>query len=59
MLHRGLHVWSLKRYAVTVMDNWTPMRLFWTRRGASKFWNKHWRTAHLFWWSGDSWIKLT
>lgn len=45
----------LKRYAVTVMDNWTPWRSFWTLRGA-----RRWRDSfpvtshiHLFRWNAQ------
>ncbi len=31
----------LRKYAVTVMDNWTPSRLFWTLAGARRFAKKH------------------
>lgn len=50
MLHRGLHVFSLKRYCVTVSDNWTPLRLFWTLDGAKKFYMKHRSYSNVFKW---------
>lgn len=42
----------LRRYAVTVMDNWTPMRLFWTLRGARRWCGELWWAdhVHLFRW---------
>lgn len=50
---------KLRRYCVTVTDNWTPMREFWTMRTARKFFNRHWQSAHLFiWWDGD-WHQMT
>lgn len=55
MLHRGLHVWSLKRYCVTVNDNWTPLRLFWTLDGAKSFYKKHRACANVFKWDGEQW----
>jgi hypothetical protein len=55
-------IWR-RQYCVTVMDNWTPLRYFWTLEGARK-----WRDtrnlngptkgpAHLFEWcaSRDHW----
>lgn len=39
---------KLKKYAVTVMDNWTSMRTFWTFNGAYKFYKKHENCAHVF-----------
>lgn len=54
-LHRGLDVWSLKRYCVTVNDNWTPLRLFWTLEGAKGFYKKHRNCANVFRWNGVQW----
>jgi hypothetical protein len=48
--------WWRRQYAVTVMDNWTPMRLFWTLERARKWrdkFNVNGPTkgpAHLFQW---------
>ena len=50
---------QLRHYAVTVMDNWTPMRTFWTLRGADRFYWKHRPGSHLFKWNGQEWRKLT
>jgi len=41
---------KLKRYCVTVMDNWTPMRDFWTLEGAKKFYRLHRQCANVFQW---------
>ncbi len=49
---------KLRRWAVMTMPD-TPMRKFWMQRSARKFWNMHWLQAELFWWCGNSWIKLT
>jgi len=59
-LHRGLHVWSLKRYCVTVMDSWTPLRLFWTRKGAIKWRDRMGSYAHAYKWQPTikSWMKM-
>ncbi len=46
---------QLRRYAVTVIDNWTPMRLFWTRDRAELFWLEHKGYAHLYRWSDGRW----
>ena len=45
---------KFRRYAVTVMDNWTPVRFFWTFKGARRFRNKR-HGAHLFAWTDDNW----
>jgi len=45
----------LRRYAVTVMDNWTPMRTFWTLAAARRFAARHAACAHLFHWRGGGW----
>jgi hypothetical protein len=55
MLHRGLHVWSLKRYCVTVSDNWTPLRLFWTLEGAKNFYKQHRSYSNVFKWNDGEW----
>ena len=55
MLHRGLHVSSLKRYCVTVMDNWTSLRLFWTLAGAHKFYCRHESCANVYKWIDGKW----
>lgn len=50
---------QLRKYAVTVMDNWTPMRLFWTLDGAIKFANKTGRDySHIFVWRKTRWIDI-
>lgn len=45
---------KLKRYCVTIMDNWTPMREFWTLWGARKFKARH-SSAYLFVWDSGKW----
>ena len=55
MLHRGLHVFSLKRYCVTVMDNWTSQRFFWTLAGAHKFYCRHESCANVYKWIDGKW----
>lgn len=44
---------KLKRYCVTVMDNWTPMREFWTLEGARRFYREHRACANVFKWAAD------
>ncbi len=39
---------QLRKWAVSLRDD-APKRLFWTKRGARKFWNEHWETANLYW----------
>lgn len=41
----------LRPYCVTVMDNWTPMRMFWTLKGAQKFQDRHRGYAFCYRWS--------
>ena len=45
----------LRRYAVTVMDNWTPMGLFWTLEGAKRFYRKHREVANVYQWQDGKW----
>lgn len=64
MLHRGLHVFSLKRYCVTVMDCWTPLRLFWTRDGALKWcasMNRYGTCAYAYRWHSNvkKWVEMS
>lgn len=49
---------KLKRFAVTVMDNWTPMREFWTFDGAYRWYWEFTSGAHLFWWRGNRWAEI-
>lgn len=47
---------KLKRWCVTVMDNWTKTREFWTRSGAVKYLCKQpLRGATLWEWQGVRW----
>lgn len=46
---------KLKRYCVTVLDNWTPMRTFWTLEGAKKFYREHRQCANVFQWHDGNW----
>ena len=58
MLHRGLHVFGLKRfkrYCVRVVDNWTSLRLFWTLAGAHKFYCRHESCANVYKWIDGKW----
>lgn len=45
-----------RRYCVTVMDNWTPTRCFWTRKRADEWCDEH--RGHLFVWNGREWQKI-
>ncbi len=53
---------KLRRYCVTVMDNWTCTREFWTLAGARR-WRNRQRTStahtHLFWWMDDRWVEFS
>jgi len=42
---------KLRRYCVTVMDHWTPMREFWTFGGALAFAARHLGASHLHVWN--------
>jgi hypothetical protein len=52
---------QLKRYCVTVMDNWAPIKFFWTRSGAADFINAipaagtH---VRLYQWAGRKWQEI-
>jgi len=48
----------LRRYCVTVMDNWTPTRLFWTLAGAKRFYRKHRDCANVYHWRHGQWWWL-
>lgn len=48
----------LRRYCVTVMDNWTPLRMFWTLRGAEKFATRHPGYAYIHLWRAPGWIQI-
>lgn len=45
----------LRRYCVTVMDNWTPLRFFWTFGAAVRFQARFPSGSYLFVWNGTSW----
>lgn len=44
-----------RRYCVTVSDNWTPLRQFWTLAGAKKFYLPHREYANVFEWRDGGW----
>lgn len=46
---------KLKRYCVTVLDNWTPMRTFWTLEGAKAFYRKYRECGNVFQWDDGEW----
>lgn len=60
MWNRHAGVNRYRKYAVTVMDHWTPMRLFWTLRGAKKWRATILSGSHLYHWSdmADRWMEL-
>jgi hypothetical protein len=47
----------LRRYAVTVMDNWTPWRSFWTESAARRFQQRHVGYSYLFRWRDGEWLR--
>ncbi len=49
----------LRRYCVTVSDNWTPTRFFWTRRQMAHWFWKFGNIAAAFEWDGEKWVRLT
>jgi hypothetical protein len=46
---------KLKRYCVTINDNWTPIHTFWTLEGAKKFYRPLRQYANVFKWDGYEW----
>lgn len=44
-----------RRYCVTVNDNWTPMRYFWTLEGAKTFYRPRRSHANVFQWRDGAW----
>lgn len=52
---------KLRRYCVTVMDNWTSTREFWTLSGARRWRNSQRAAAHthLFWWLDGRWVEFS
>ncbi len=48
----------LRRYCVTVMDNWTPLRYFWTLDRATKWRDSIGSYAHLYKWQPNIGIWL-
>lgn len=49
---------KLRKYCVTVMDNWTPIRKFWTYNSALIFRNEHLHCAHLHQWFNGRWTEV-
>lgn len=45
------------RYCVTVTDNWTPLRKFWVRSRAARFYEEHRPASHFFVWRGRGWVE--
>jgi hypothetical protein len=45
----------LRRYCVTVSDNWTPMRTFFTLGGAKRFYLPRREYSNVFHWWGGEW----
>lgn len=50
----------LRHYCVTVMDNWSPTKEFWTFGAALAYAAKHGHASHLFVWHGPAkvWHEL-
>lgn len=48
-----------RKYCVTVMDNWTPLRHFWTLEGATKWRDSIGPHAHLYKWHANikKWLE--
>jgi len=51
---------KLKRWCVTVMDNWTPTREFWSLGGAMAHFAEHQPASYLYHWSPalGGWSKV-
>jgi hypothetical protein len=47
---------KLRRYSVTVMDNWTTTRDFFTLAAALRMYDHH-ASAHLYRWTGRTWVE--
>jgi len=52
---------KLRRYCVTVMDNWTPMRWFWRRNAALRWRDSIGAHAHAYRWHPNikKWIEMS
>ena len=48
---------KLRRYCVTVSDNWTPTRYFWRRRSAIRWMVKMGSVANFYVWQDGIWRK--
>ena len=46
---------KLRKYCVTVNDNWTPATEFWTLVGAKKFYSKRSSCANVYKWDSGVW----
>ena len=49
---------KLRRYCVTVTDNWTPTRLFWTKTGALMWLARFPAGAHVYTWAKGEWREM-
>ena len=48
---------KLRRWAVTVMDNWTPWRSFFTLSAALRWLPM--TAGYLYWWDGKAWRHVS
>ncbi len=46
---------KLRRYCVTVLDNWTLTREFWTLEGAKNFYKQHRASGNVYRWEFGDW----
>jgi hypothetical protein len=51
-------VFVLRRFCVTVMDNFTPARRFWSRRLAIRYRDKIGAHAFLYEWYDGRWLRI-
>lgn len=47
-----------RRWCVTMMDCWTPTRVFYTHAGAAKFRKEHSQCAYLYHWQRNRWVLV-
>lgn len=52
---------QLRKYCVTVMDNWTPLRYFWTLENATRWRDSIGDGAHLYKWHPNisKWLECS
>lgn len=49
---------KLRRWRITVMDNWTPTREFFTLRAALNHRARHFPVSYLYHWESGRWVDF-